>query len=75
MAYQRCGACNQTHRDIDEKEVRTLLNAYVAGEAQVVTNGGVMHRCILDIIGRPNNRNERRTERGLALVGPGYLLS
>lgn len=71
MAYQHCGACMTMHRDITPTEKQVILDAYTKGEAQLVSTIGIFHICILEIIGRSSDRNDRKRQKGLAAVGIG----
>lgn len=71
MAYQYCGAHQEQHRAITPAEKQEILNAYTEGTAQIVTTEGVKHRCILDIIGRSYERNERTRSHGFEPISLG----
>lgn len=71
MGYLYCGGCQSTHREISPEDRKEVLEAYLQGEAQIVTPNGILHRCILDIIGRTNLRNERKRARGLEPLSAG----
>jgi len=71
MGYLYCGAHQENHREISPEDRKDILDAYLAGEAQIVTPTGVFHKCILDIIGRSNLRNERKRAKGLEPVSAG----
>lgn len=70
---QFCAKHQNKHYDITPEEKEEMLNAYVFGDAQIVTTAGLMDRCILDLIGYRNVLNERSSNR--AAKYPADLLS
>lgn len=69
--YLYCGAHQKDHRDISDDDVQVIVKEYALGNAQIVTREGIFHMCILDLIGRDYQRNERTRLAGREPVGLG----
>jgi hypothetical protein len=58
--YMYCEPCHQQHSRVD---AAMIAQAFIDGEAQIVTKYGIKNLCLLDIMGDPTRRGLRPSER------------